>query len=99
MNDTVMAAEDPSAEIDNIPGRGGSRPQPLDHACIMAARDEADVLTVLFIGDRQPEPPGEFTGFHFGPIAEWKTQNIELRARRGKQEIALVAFRLTRAIE
>ena len=81
VDDAVMAAEHPPIQIDDLAGRGGPGPQPLDHVGIMPARYEADVLAVLLVGDRKTEAPGQFTRFRLGAIAERKTQQIELGGR------------------
>jgi hypothetical protein len=81
------------------PGPGSARPQPLDHFRIMSARHEADVLAVLLVGNRKPEPARQLARFRLGAIAERKAQQVELLARCAEQEIALVAFGLTGAVQ
>jgi len=97
MDDAVVTAEHMPVEVDDFTGAGGSRPQAFDHVDVMTARHKADVLAVLFVGDGQTKTPRQLARFRFGPIAERKTQEIELRGRGGEQEIALVAFGFARA--
>ena len=99
MDDAVVAAEHAAVEVDDLARLGGARPQPLDHVGIVPARHEADVLAVRLVGDRQAEAARQVARLRLGPIAERKAQEIELRARGGEQEIALVALGLAGAIE
>ena len=73
--------------------------QSLDHVGIAAAWHKTDVLAVLLVGDRKPEAARQFAGLGFAAIAEREAQQIELRARGGKQEIALVALGLAGAVK
>jgi hypothetical protein len=99
VDDAVMPAQHPPIEVDDLAGRGGSWPQPLDHVGIVPARHEADVLAVMLVGHRQSIMPGELAGLRLGAVAERKAQQSELGGRDREQEIALVALRLARAIE
>ncbi len=99
MNDAVMMAEHPAAEIDDFARTRGARPQPFDDVGVMPGRHEADVLTVLFIGNGQLEAARQFARFRLAAFAERESQQIELRRRGGEQEIALIAFSLAGAIE
>ena len=83
----------------DVAGLGGARQQPLDDVGVAAARDEADVLAVRLLGDRQIEPAREFARLRLGALAERKAQEVELLARSGEQEVALVAVVLARAVE
>ena len=65
----------------------------------MPGRHEADVLAVLLVGDRKAEAARQLARLRLGAIAEREAQQVELRARGGEQEIALVALGLARAIE
>jgi hypothetical protein len=62
-----------------------------DHVGIFALRHKADVLAVVLFGDLEPELARQFAHGRLGHAAERKAQEIELRLRRRKQEIALVA--------
>src|SRR5215472_4527026 len=99
VNNAVMAAEHAAIQIDDLAGSGGARTQPFDHIGITAVWHETDVLAVLFVGDREAEAAGQIAGLRFRAIAQWKTQQIELRARRREQEIALIALGLAGAVE
>ena len=98
MDDAVVAAEHPPVEVDDLARAAAPGPQPLDHIGIMSARHEADVLAVLFVGDRKTVTPRQLPRFRLGPIAERKTQEIELGRRGGKQKIALVALGFAGAV-
>ena len=65
----------------------------------MPARHEADVLAVVLVSDRKPEAARQLTRFRLGPIAKRETQQVKLRACRAEQEIALVAFSFTSAVQ
>src|SRR6516225_7506051 len=99
MDNAVMAAEHATLQIDDLAGPGGAGTQPFDHIGIAAARHKTDVLAVLFVGDGEPEPAGQFARLRFGAIAQREAQQIELRARGREQEIALVALGFTGAVE
>src|SRR5213082_2270032 len=85
--------------MDDLAGTGGAGMQSLDHVGIAAAWHKTDVLAVLLVGDRKPEAARQFAGLGFAAIAEREAQQIELRARGGKQEIALVALGLAGAVK
>src|ERR1700691_1760711 len=99
MNDAVMPANDAPIEIDDFTRRGGSRPKPLDHISIVSTRHKADVLAVLFIGDRQAEAPRQLPRLCLGLLAKREAQQIELSPRGRRQKIALIALGLARAIK
>ena len=54
---------------------------------------------VLLVGDRKPELARQFAHARLRQAAERKAQHVELFARGGEQEIALVAVGIMRAIE
>ena len=99
MNDSVVAAEHLSVEIDDVTLRGGARLQPLDDVGIAPARHEADVLAVLLVGDREAELARQLARLRLGQVAERKTYILELLAGGGEQEIALVAILIARAMQ
>src|SRR5205807_1459823 len=99
MDDAVVAAQHLAVKIDDVAGLGRTRPQARDHLAVAAGRHKADVLAVLLVGDRQPEAAGERAGLRLVALAERKPQRLELRARGGKQEIALVALAVAGAVE
>src|SRR5262249_5772288 len=99
MDDAVVAAEDAAVEIDDIARLRGARPQPFDHFGVAAGRHEADVLAVVLVGDRKPKTPRKLARFHLAALAEREAENIELVARGGEEEIALVAFGIARTVE
>ena len=82
------------------PGRGRARLQPLDHVGVAAGRHEADVLAVVLVGDREAEARARARASRaLVMLAERKAQQVELLARGGEQEIALVALLLAGAVE
>src|SRR5262249_51922884 len=99
MDDAGMPPEHAAVEVDDVAGLGGPGLEPLDHLAVAARRTEADVLAVVLVGNRQAEPARQLAGLGLGLVAERETQEVELLARRGEQEIALVAFLLAGAIE
>src|SRR5262245_29635213 len=94
MDDAGVPAEPAAVEIDDVAGLGRAWLEPLDHLGVAAGRHEADVLTVMLVGDRKPELACELAGLRLGLVAEGKAQRSELLARGGEQKIALIAFRL-----
>ena len=64
---------------------------------VAAGRHEADVLAVVLVGDGQAESAREFARLGLGVSPSGKRSMLELLARGGEQEIALVALRLARA--
>ena len=74
------------------PGSHRIRLQPADDVGVAAGRHEADVLAVVLVGDLEAEAPRQFARLRLGHVAERKAQEIELLARGGEQEIALVAI-------
>ena len=71
----------------------------LDHLGIAPGRNEADVLAVLLVGDRQAESAGQLAGLRLAALAERKPQGIKLLGRGREQEIALVALAVAGAVE
>ncbi len=86
-----MAAEHAAGEVDDVARHRRARQEALDHVAVAAGRHEADVLAVLLVGDREPEAARELAHLRLGPVAERKAHEVELLARGGEQEIALVA--------
>ena len=95
----LVAPEHLAGAIDDVARLGRARLEPLDHLGVAAGRHEADVLAVVLVGDRQAEAAREFAGLGLAALAERKPQQIELLARGGEQEIALVALFLARPVE
>ncbi len=81
------------------PGAAAPGLQPLDHVGVAPGRHEADVLAVLLVGDREAELARELAHARLRQAAEREAQHVELLARGGEQEIALVAVGLVRAVE
>ena len=94
-----MLPEHAAGEVDDLARRRRARPQPLDHVGIVAGRHEADVLAVLLVGDRKTELARQLAHARLRQAAEREAQHVELLARGGEQEIALVAVVVMRAIE
>src|SRR5215831_10149804 len=99
MDDAGMSAQHAAVKIDDVarPGRTGL--EPLDHLGVAARRHEADVLAVVLVGDREAEPTRKLARLRLGLVAEREAQRLELLARGGKEEIALIALLLACAIE
>src|SRR5713226_4433600 len=98
MNDAVVPAEHVPLGIDDVSGLGRTGPQALDHLGIASGGNEADVLAVLLVGDREVETAGQIAGLRLAALAERKPQRIELLGRGRKQEIALVALAVARPV-
>ena len=81
-----------SVDVDDVAGLDGVGPQPADDVGIAPGRHETDVLAVLLVGDLEAEAPRQFARLRLGHVAERKAQIVELLARGGEQEIALVAI-------
>ena len=99
MGDAAMTAEHPAGAVDDVARLGGFGAQHFDQPGIGALRHKADVLAVGLVGDHQPETPGQRAGFVLGEAAQRKAQELEFGAGRGKQEIALVAGGVARAVQ
>ena len=85
--------------IDDIARLNRIRAKPPDHVSIATGRHKADVLAIVLVGDGKPEAARQVARFRLGPIAEREAQQVELLARGAEQEIALVAFALTGAVQ
>ena len=81
------------------PGLEAPGRKPLDDLAVMARRNEADVLAVGLLGVEEAEPARQLAHLRLWHLAERKAQPLELRARGGEQEIALVALGIGGAIE
>src|SRR5262249_30453606 len=99
MDDAGMPAQHAAVEIDDLARLGRARLEPLDHLGVAARRHEADVLAVVLVGDREAVPARKLPRLGLGLVAEREAQHLELLARGGKEEIALIALLLARAIE
>ncbi len=86
-----MLSEQAPVEVDDLPGRFGFRPKPLDQPRIVAVGDEADVLAVGLGRDGEPGFGRDPPHFVLGQVAEREAQEVELLARGSVEEIALVA--------
>src|SRR5262249_45970284 len=99
MDDAIMPTQHATIEIDNVARFGCARLETFDHLSIAPRRHKADVLTVVLVGDGEPELARELARFALGPITKRKPQDVELLMRRAEQEIALITFVLARAIK
>ncbi len=99
VDDARMASEPAAFEVDDVARLGGARLEPLDHLGVAPGRHKADVLAVVLVGDREAELPRQRARLALRLVAERKPQDVELIARGGEQEIALVPLGLARAIE
>src|SRR6185503_812783 len=99
MNNAGMRTKHFPIKIDDIAGLRRARLQPFDNVGVVASRDEADVLTVVLVGNCEPEAAGELAGLGLGSLPKRKTQDVKLLPRCSEKEIALVAFVVARAVE
>src|SRR5437016_4061329 len=99
MRDALMAAEHAAGEIADVAGLHRIRAQPADDVGVAAGRHEADVLAVLLVGDLEAKAARELAHLGLGHVAKRKAQIIQLLARGGEQEIALVAIGIGRAYQ
>jgi hypothetical protein len=83
--------------MDDLAGAHRARLQLLDDVGVAPLRHEADILAVALVGHGEAELAGHRPGLVLGEVAERKAQEIQLLARRGEQEIALVAIEIDRA--
>ena len=95
-----MVAQHPAIGMHDLPRFGRAGAQFFDNRCVVAVWHEADVLTVGFVGHRQPvfgrQPAGVFLALQ---MAQRKAQVIELFLGGGEQEIALIARRIGGAMQ
>src|SRR4029079_8272145 len=99
MDNAGMRTKHFPIKIDDIAGLRRPRLQPFDKGGVVASRDEADVLTVVLVGNCEPEAAGGLAGLGLGPLPKRKTQDVKLLPRCSEKEIALVAFVVARAVE
>jgi hypothetical protein len=85
--------------VDDVAGDRAMRPDPVDHRGVLALGHEADVLAVGLVGDRQAQLGGDATHLALGHPAQREAQEVQLVARGGEQEIALVLGRIGRAAQ
>src|SRR5690606_24146606 len=90
-DDAVMPAEHATVTVHDVARFDRTRAQPRHHVDVAALRDEADILAVGLAGDVQAEPCRVRARLALLERSERKAQEVELRLRGGKQEIALVA--------
>src|SRR3546814_20607 len=76
-----------------------SRTQLLHHRGIGALRHEADVLAVRLVGDDEAEARGLAAHRVLLHATERKAQEVELAARGGEEEVALIAARIDRTVQ
>ena len=99
VNNALMLAQNLSADMNDLARLHGFRLQPFDDFCIFSAGHKTNILTVGFVGYGKAELPGELTHFRLGHVAQRKAQEFELFGCGGKEEIALVAVRVSGAVE
>src|SRR5262249_53594 len=99
MRNALVAAEHIAIDVDDVARIHRIRPEPRDDICIAPGRHEADVLTVVLVGDREAEAPREIARLLLGHVAERKAQILKLLARGREQEIALVTLSIRRTNE
>ncbi len=90
MHHAMMAAELAPIDVDDVARRSGLRRQPFDDVAVTAGRHEADVLAIGLVGYVEAQPAGVLAHFGLAHFAERKTQQPQLLACRGEQDIALV---------
>ena len=95
-----MRAEDAPVRMDDLARFRRAGAQLFDHGRIVAVRDEADVLTVGLVGDRQPVFRGKGAGFGLGgQMTQREAQVVELFRRGREQEVGLIAGRVSGAVK
>src|SRR5262249_59058184 len=94
-----MRAEHATGFVHDLARLGGTRLEALDHLAVAAGRHKADVLAVVLLRDGKTETPRQLARLRLAQVAEREAQQLELLPRGGKEEIALVALGLARAIE
>src|SRR6202521_3274544 len=99
VNNAGVTAEEAAVEMDNVAGNRRAGDQALDHLAIVARWNEADVLAVGFFGVDEPIAAREFPHLRLRHPSERKTQPHELLPGGCKQKIALVAVRVSGAID
>src|SRR5262249_58354995 len=99
MDAAGISAEPAAVEIDDVARLGCAGLEPLDRLGVAARWHKADVLAVVLVGDREAEAARQLARLGLGLVAEREAQRLELLARGGKEEIALIALFLARAIE
>src|SRR5690606_10897171 len=98
INDPFMPPQYAPIEMHHLARRCCFRLQPLYNRRIAAGRDKADVLAVRLFGDNaKPHARGKCPRLGLCQIAKRKAQKLELLARGGEEEIALVALKIARA--
>src|SRR5215472_7939013 len=99
VDDAGMGAEHAAGFVYDLARLGGARLEALDHLAVAAGRHEADVLAVVLFRNGKTETARQLARLRLGQVAEREAQQLELLPRGGKQEIALVALGVARAIE
>src|ERR1700749_2218061 len=99
MDDAVVAAENATGAIDDLPGRCRIGLHLLHDGCVFAIRDKADVLAVGFVGYDEAEFGRDGAHLTLVHIADGEAQIVELLLRRREQEVALVAYGIDSAVQ
>src|SRR3546814_17750460 len=95
----VCSSDLAAVEVHDLAGIGRARTQLLHHRGIGALRHEADVLAVRLVGDDEAEARGLAAHRVLLHATERKAQEVELAARGGEEEVALIAARIDRTVQ
>ncbi len=88
--DALVAAERAAVGVDDVAGLGRVGAEAGDEVAVVALRDEADVLALGLVGERQAEAAGVGAGLGLGQAAQGKAQESQLLGGGGEEEVALV---------
>ena len=99
VHNALMATEHAALQVDDLAGRDSVGLQAVDDVGVAAGGNEADVLAVVLVGDRQIEAMRQRARLALAHVAKRKAYAVELRLRGRKQEIALVTIGVLRAMQ
>src|SRR6185436_18855807 len=88
--DTAMAANDLASRVDNFAGAVLIGEPPVDKTGGVAVRNEADLVAVRLVGDREAEPAGDVAHFGLPQMPDGKQRMSELILRQREEKIRLV---------
>ena len=99
IDDALVAAEHAPIHMHDVARLGGPWAKPLDDVRVASGGHEADVLAIGLLRRGETEVARELARRFLVQIAKRKAQELELLARGGEQEIALVALGVAGPVE